>query len=192
MSGMVGFTPGSGDLVGFMAIKAVIFDADGVVIHPWRFAAYLEQRGITRQMTKGFYNGIFEDCLLGKRDLKSVLPPYLTEWGWPGPVDDFVSTWLDVENATDERVLIVIQRLRESGYTCCLATLQEHNRAAYIKNVMGFDAIFDLLFFSCEIGHTKKDHAFYAHITHTLRLEPQEILFWDDSPGHVAAALAFG
>jgi FMN phosphatase YigB (HAD superfamily) len=44
-----------------MAISAVIFDADGVVIFPWRFARYLEQEfNITREMTRGFFRGLSE------------------------------------------------------------------------------------------------------------------------------------
>lgn len=58
-----------------MAIKAVVFDANGAVILPWRFAGYPETIGITRLMTREFFQGVFEECLLGKRELRSVHSP---------------------------------------------------------------------------------------------------------------------
>jgi hypothetical protein len=46
-------------------IKAICFDADGVVVNPqMQFSKYLErERGISPQMTQGFFHGVFNDCL---------------------------------------------------------------------------------------------------------------------------------
>lgn len=71
-----------------MSIKAIIFDADGVAIFPWRAAQLFEREyGITREMVSEFFSGIFADCLIGKADLKEELPPYLERWGWQTSVD---------------------------------------------------------------------------------------------------------
>lgn len=52
-------------------IKAVIFDADGVLIKAERFSLHLERDyGITKERTLPFFTGIFKDCLIGKADLK--------------------------------------------------------------------------------------------------------------------------
>ena len=176
-----------------MSIKAVIFDADGVVIFPWRAAQLFEREyAITREMTRGFFGGIFEDCLVGKADLREVLPPYLEQWGWQAPVDDFIRVWFEVENAPDERVIGVVQALQESGYTCCLATNQEKYRAEYIKTEMGFAGVFDHLFFSCQLGCKKPDRAYYERIMETLELQGPDVLFWDDSPSSVEGARGCG
>ncbi|MCB0139116.1 MAG: hypothetical protein KDE50_04325, partial [Caldilineaceae bacterium] len=67
-----------------MAIKALLLDADGVVIFPWRFAQYLaREHGITPAQTRGFFGGVFLDCLVGRADLKEELPPFLAQWNWP-------------------------------------------------------------------------------------------------------------
>ncbi len=174
-------------------IKAVILDADGVVIYPWRFAQYRErEHGITREMTQDFFHGVFNDCLVGKADLKEELVPFLPKWKWHGSVDEFVDTWLEVENAIDERVVNVVYTLRKAGLICCLATNQEKNRASYMTNQMGLSDIFDALFFSCFIEHKKPDRLFYKHIEKALQLEGSDILFWDDSPSCVEGALACG
>jgi putative hydrolase of the HAD superfamily len=170
-------------------IEAVILDADGVVIFPWRFARYLErEQGVTPEMTRPFFRGIFDDCLVGKADLREVLPPFLREWGWPGSVDDFIVSWLETEDAVDDRVIQVVRTLRKSGLTCCLATSQERHRAEYMKTTMGFTAIFDRLFFSCELGCQKPDPAYYELIERDLGLEGKRILFWDDSGVNVESA----
>ena len=172
-----------------MTTEAVILDADGVVIFPWRFAHHLERaHGITPEMTRPFFRGVFEECLVGKADVREVLPPFLDQWGWKGSVDDFMTSWLETEDAVDDRVIEVVRRLRRCGVTCCLATSQERNRAEYMKTAMGFLAEFDKLFFSCEMGCQKPDHRYFEAIERDLGLVGESILFWDDSAVNVESA----
>jgi putative hydrolase of the HAD superfamily len=172
-----------------MTIQAVLFDADGVLIHPWRFARYLElQHGITPTMTRGFFDGIFGDCLVGRADLKRVLPPFLQEWGWEDSPEQFVQTWLEVEDAVDERVAEVVRTLRRAGYVCCLATSQERYRAEYMQVEMGLGELFDRLFFSYAMGCQKPEPDFYLRVEMDLGVGGESILFWDDSERNVEAA----
>lgn len=172
-----------------MSVKAVIFDADGVLVFPWRFAEHLTKEfQITREATQAFFQGRFTDCLLGKEDLAEVLPPYLAEWGWTGSVGEFMQLWFSVEDAVDVRVLGAVQTLREAGFTCCLASNQEAHRSEYMRTVMGFGREFDTLFFSSELGIKKPDARFYEAVEKALGLSSKQIAFWDDSPSHVDAA----
>lgn len=172
-----------------MSIKAAVFDADGVLVFPWRFAEHLSgEFGITREATRAFFEGKFTDCLLGKADLAEALPPYLAEWGWTGSCEEFMQLWFSVEDAVDARVLGVVQELRGAGLICCLASNQEKHRAEYLRTVMGLGAEFDKLFFSCEIGAKKPDARFYEAVEAALGLSGEQIAFWDDSPGHVDVA----
>lgn len=171
-------------------IKAICFDADGVVVNPQKqFSRYLEsEHGITPQMTGAFFRGEFNDCLLGRAELGEVLPPYLRAWNWNGSVEGFIATWLQRDHVIDYRLVDAIQRLRQNGVVCCLATSQERNRADYMRSVMGFQDAFDRLFISCEVGSQKPEFAFYQHIEEDLRLEKDSILFWDDLEINVMAA----
>jgi putative hydrolase of the HAD superfamily len=174
-----------------VSVKAVILDADGVVIFPWRAAQLFEREyGITREMASEFFGGVFRDCLVGQADLKEVLPPYLAQWRWQASVDDFIRVWFEAENAPDKRVIDVVHTLRESGLACYLASNQERYRAEYIRTRMGFAKVFDRLFFSCELACKKPDHAYYERIMETLGLKGLDILFWDDSPSAVKGARA--
>jgi putative hydrolase of the HAD superfamily len=143
-------------------------------------------------MTQPFFQEAFVDCMLGIADLRDVLPPYLQAWGWPGTADELIEKWLEVENAPDERVLAAIRTLAMTGIACCLATSQERLRAAYMREVMGFNQLFDEMFFSCEVGSIKPDPAFYNHITAALHVAGDQILFWDDSRENVEAARSCG
>lgn len=175
------------------AISAVLFDADGVVIFPWRFARYLEQEfGITREMTREFFRGAFEECLTGRADLWDVLPPFLEQWGWQGSLADFTRTWFEEENAVDTRLVSVIRRLRASGYICCLASSQERRRSEYMTTKMGFAEIFDRLFFSHALGVAKPDPAFFRLVMEGLNLNGEQLLFWDDDAQNVDAARRCG
>ena len=177
-----------------MDIKAICFDADGVVVNPqMQFSKLLkEEYGISPEMTQSFFRGVFNDCLVGKDDLMDVLPPFLSEWGWKGSVDEFIDTWLLTDHVVDTRIITVVQNLRCNGMICCLTTSQERNRAEYMKTRMGFQDVFDHLFFSCEIGWQKPQHAYYQYVEKTLNLEKESILFWDDFRLNVESAREFG
>jgi putative hydrolase of the HAD superfamily len=174
-------------------IQALLFDADGVVIHPWRFAEYLaREHGLTFDHTRDFFQGIFLECLVGRADLKTAIAPFLARWGWPDTVDAFLQRWFIEEDAPDRRMLAAIADLRRRGLPCYLATNQEHYRLAYMREQMGFGQIFDGIFASADIGAMKHDRAFYTTVTAALSLPADVILFWDDSAGNVAVARAYG
>ncbi|MFT3890701.1 MAG: HAD-IA family hydrolase [Anaerolineales bacterium] len=177
-----------------MDIKAICFDADGVVVNPQKqFSKHLQEaHGISPEMTHGFFGEVFNDCLTGKADLKDVLSPFLETWKWKGSTEDFIATWLKYDHVIDDRMINVIQRLRQNQIICCLATSQEQNRAEYMRTKMGFQTAFDHLFFSCEIGLQKPDHAYYRHIEEVLQVAKESILFWDDFEPNVTAAHAYG
>jgi len=172
-----------------MSIQAVVFDADGVLVFPDRFAEHLtREHQITQEATRAFFQGKFHDCLLGSADLTELLPPYLKEWGWQGSPEEFMQLWFSVEDAVDTRVLDTAKALRSAGFVCCLASNQEPHRAKYMQEAMGFSVYFDHLFFSGVLGVKKPEARFYEAIETALNLSGEQIAFWDDSPAHVETA----
>ena len=172
-----------------MSIQAVIFDADGVLVCPKRLTEHLTREyRITQEATHALLQNKFDDCLLGKANLAAVLPPYLSEWGWPGSVEEFMQLWFTVEDAVDTRIMDTVKALREGGFICVLATNQERHRAEDMRTAMGFSAQFDALFFSYEMGVKKPDERFYEVVESALGLTGNQIAFWDDTPSHVDAA----
>lgn len=56
----------------------------------------------------------------------------------------------------------------------------------------GFADIADLIIYSHEVGLAKPDARIYALTCKRLGIQPDEMIFLDDSPGHIAAARDFG
>jgi putative hydrolase of the HAD superfamily len=175
-------------------IKAVIFDADGVLINGEMFSVQLARDcGITTEQTLPFFTGTFKDCIVGKADLKEVLIPYLHKWGWNKSVDDFIDYWHRSEHNIDSELINYIQILRKNGIICCLGTNQTKFRFNYMLKEMGFEKSFDKVYVSAHIGYKKPNREFYEHILYDLKdIKKEEVVFWDDTLENVEGARQFG
>lgn len=181
-----------------MKIKAVVFDADGVVINsPGYFSIQYEKEfGVSNDIIQPFFKGRFTDCVVGKADLKEELALLLDDWKWKGTVDELLNFWFKAEHYINERVVKEIEALRKRGIKCYLGTQQEKYRMDYIKKEMGFERIFDKIYSSCDIGYEKTDKRFFEFIYNDLNkaedIKPEEIMFWDDKQSIVDVSKELG
>lgn len=174
-------------------IKIILFDADGVIITGKPFSKYLETRyNIPKIELDTFFFGIFKKCLLGQRDLKEELPPYLRRWRISLSVEEFLYAWFTKENKTDSQLVTYIQKLRRQSIQCHIATNQECYRATFMEKKMKFETFFDSVFASSSLGVIKPDPIFFYKILEKLPFSANEILFWDDSNDHVESAKKLG
>jgi putative hydrolase of the HAD superfamily len=174
-------------------VGAVVFDIDGVLVHPWRFRAVLwRDHRISSRMTEPFFRGPFLECLEGRADLLEVLPPFLKAWHWSGPVSNFVETWFKVENAPNQQVLNLVAKVRRLGVPCFVASTQERHRARYLATEMRFEKMFDGMFFSSDLGVQKPNENFFRAVTDRVGHPAHELLFFDDSAENVRAARSAG
>ncbi len=174
-------------------IKAILFDAVGVLIHSVMFSDRLAvEHGISKEQTNRFFDGPFKECRLGNADLKEVIQPYLIEWGWDKGVDAFLDYWFKSEHIIDEKLIQFVQELRAKGIICVVATNQEKHRAEYMLEKMNFAKSFDKLYASAHIGYKKPNAEFYTKVIEDLGIEKTEALFFDDSEENVYSAEQFG
>lgn len=178
-------------------IKAVIFDSDGVATSSKMFSEELEkQYDISSEVLLPFFKTRFQDCLIGKANLKEEIQPFLPEWGWEAGVDKLLNFWFTAEDKINRSVVETIKQLKKNGVFCYLATNQEKYRTEYMRNTMGFGRLFDKIFSSADIGIKKPNIDFYQkvyeHIASEMDIQANEIMFWDDDPENVAAAEKFG
>lgn len=174
-------------------IKHILFDADGVLVHGDMFSLVLEDRyGISHETTQPFYQGIFNDSLVGKADLREIIEPYLKEWGWPKTIDEYLEEWFSYEHVLDEEIIACIQKLRAKGIGCYVATNQEKYRAQYMIDRMGFKDSFDKLYASAHLGILKPALEYYDRVVKDIGAKKDEVLFWDDRMENVVAAKKFG
>lgn len=176
-----------------MTISALILDVDGVLVRAGVFAEILERdHGLDRAVTSDFFQGPFKQCVIGRADLKEALSPYLRGWGWEGSVEDLLRLWFEADSRVNEDVLSLVERVRERGLACYVASTQESHRAAYLEDVLGFRHLFDGLFFSCRAGTSKPDPTFFEHVAGQLGIAPPELLLVDDHDPNVEGARASG
>lgn len=176
-----------------MPITTLVFDCDGVMVEPGRFARFLSDHYPAAAARTGeFFTGPFFDCLLGRSDIEETIEPYVRRWRLPFNVRELLEKWFEIENAAIPEMMEHVSRLRVLGFRCYLATNQERLRARYIANAMHFADLFDGLFFSCDLGSVKPDPAFFQAISKGIDADPSQILFWDDSASNVESARLCG
>jgi putative hydrolase of the HAD superfamily len=180
-------------------IKTVIFDSDGMLTHGPRFSEhYSKEHGISIDEMTPFFVGPFKDCLVGKADLKEELQKgWLEKWKWPGTTDELLDYWFSVGDHLDQNVFASVEKLRDSGLICVLATNQERYRTDYLSDTFGYTDAFDKVFSSAYTGHKKPSSEFFDEIMTYLRIKDPSIqkanvLFWDDDNENVAGAHTYG
>ncbi|TCR67868.1 hypothetical protein EV561_1482 [Rhizobium sp. BK376] len=81
--------------------------------------------------------------------------------------------WFEKDSKINQDVLRLVRRLRILGAQTYIATGQEHYRAAYLRNDLGFSSTFDGIFYSARIGLPKKDPGFFEAINRSLDIVPE-------------------
>jgi len=170
-----------------------MFDADGVLQNlPGGWIAAAEPFFGARALE--FLQRSYEaelPTLAGQGDHLAILTATLAEFGVTVPVADvYRGIWLSMEPVAAS--LAVVRALRQGGYGVHLGTNQERYRAAHMREVLGYDGLFDVSCYSCELGAAKPDLAFFTEAARRIGAEPSAILFIDDNAGNVAAARQAG
>ena len=178
-----------------MTIKAVLFDADGVVqqqtltLH----SVLTDVLGAPRGSVDEMYRDIWDAeglALTGRADYAEALSAVLDKWGMQGRLQDLIDASMSIR--VDHAITAMIQRLRKAGILCCLASNQMTYRARYMSEELCYSDIFDTEFYSCHIGHKKPDPSYFTTILDKLHLQPCEVLFIDDVEANVATARQVG
>jgi putative hydrolase of the HAD superfamily len=174
-------------------IRHVMFDADGVLQNlPGGWIAAAEPFFGARALE--FLQRSYEaelPTLAGQGDHLAILTATLAEFGVTVPVADvYRGIWLSMEPVAAS--LAVVRALRQGGYGVHLGTNQERYRAVHMRQVLGYDALFDVSCYSWELGAAKPDLAFFIEAARRIGAEPSAILFIDDNAQNVAAAREAG
>ena len=170
-----------------------MFDADGVLQHlpgGWIAAAEPFFGGRALEFLQRSYAAELP-TLAGQGDHLAILTATLADFAVTIPVTDvYRGIWLSVEPVPAS--LAVVRALRQRGYGVHLGTNQERYRAAHMREVLGYDGLFDVSCYSWELGAAKPDLAFFTEAARRIGAEPAAILFIDDNAENVAAARAAG
>jgi len=174
-------------------IRHVLFDADDVIqsIPGGWFAAMEPYVG---ERAEEFLRGAWKDekpLLAGQTDYLPLLAARLIEYGVPTPADEiYRAVWHRIEPSAAS--LMLVRALRDSGYGVHLGTNQERLRAAHMRTALGYDALFDVSCYSCDLGIAKPEIGFFTAAADSIGAEPSSILFIDDSARNIEGARAAG
>ena len=181
------------ELGGDRVIRHVMFDADGVLQElpgGWIAAAEPFFGARALEFLQRSYDAHLP-TLAGQGDHMTILAALLADFEVTVPVADvYRGIWLGMVPAAAS--LDLVRSLRRGGYGVHLGTNQESYRAAHMREVLGYDGLFDVSCYSCELGAAKPDLAFFAEAARRIGAEPAAILFIDDTGRNVAAARAAG
>lgn len=174
--------------------KAILFDADGVTLIKQGYLSEKLSRdfNIPLDQIMPFFRNDYRLCQENKLDLKVVLPKYLEQWKIQKSVADFLDYWFSADTKPDKIMIEKIQTLRNEGIKCYLASDQEKYRAEYILNVLKFSEYFDKCFFSYNVGNSKSNPDFFKKVLEELKLNPNEVVYFDDDQKNVEVAKSLG
>ena len=171
-------------------------DVDGVVIipPPGGWAARLEEDlGLSPALLQErFFKPHWLDVVLGRAGLHERLAPMLAEHAPHLTSERLCAYWFDKDAVLNTPLLTDLAALRASGIELHLATVQEHLRAAYLWDTLGFCHRFDAMHYAAELGCRKSDPQFYAAVEARTGFAPDEMLLLDDTPANVEAARQAG
>lgn len=190
---MTGGAGGGGIEVGRPPIRHVLLDADGVlqqVPGGWRaaFEPFLGSR------TEAFMDDVFvaeRPSLAGDGTFLPTLAAALARHGATSSAEEVhAAAWCRIE--VDPASHGLAQTLRRAGYGVHLGTNQQPERAAYMRRELGYDALFDVGCYSCELGVAKPDPRFFERAALRIGADVGAVLFVDDRQDNVEAARAAG
>ena len=171
-------------------------DVDGVIIVPraggWA-VNLVADLGITGgALQTHFFSPHWNDVVLGRACLHERLGPVLAEHAPHLTSHQLAAYWLEKDAKLDETLLADLATLRATGVQLHLATIQEHERAAYLWNTLGLRNHFHAMHYAADIGWKKTDPEFYAMVEIRTGFSGAELLLIDDTSSNVEAARAAG
>lgn len=171
------------------AVRAVLLDADGVlqlIGTPW-------DEALTRGGGSVFASALLNsetDALAGRESLTELLERLVNRLGLETTASDLLGLWYRA--TPDPPAWQLVGDLRSAGYTTVLATNQQWERRAWMREHLGYDGLCDIDAYSCTLGVAKPDAAYFHRLLELTGVAPGQALFVDDSVTNIVAAREVG
>jgi putative hydrolase of the HAD superfamily len=178
-------------------VKALMVDVDGVLLvspggRPWSWNLEADL-GLDPQLLQSrFFAPHWPDVMFGRADLHDRLAPVLAEIAPHLTSHALADYWFARDAVLDAGLLEDLAELRGTGLALHLATVQEHHRARYLWETLGFRHRFDAIHYSADYGCGKPDPAFYRAVAARTGFAPGDLLLIDDRASNVDGARACG
>jgi 2-haloacid dehalogenase len=175
--------------------QAVIFDIGNVLIE-WNPERYYDS-----QLGEETRRRLFDEVPLTQMNLDIDAGALFRETiydmadrhpRWAEPIRWWHDRWIHMASPRIEPSIALLRALRKRGVPVFALTNFGTHSFAYAETQYDFFTEFDRRYISGELGVIKPDPAIYAAVEKDCGLPPEALLFTDDKPENVAAALAHG
>jgi putative hydrolase of the HAD superfamily len=139
-----------------------------------------------------FFARHWEAIVVGHEPLTERLAEVLARIAPSLAAEHLIAYWFEKDARIDDNVVAAIAEFRRQGTRIFLATNQEHLRAAYLMDMLGFGKIADDIIYSAALGHRKPAAEFFRLTAERAGAAPRDIVFVDDVLDNVEAARAAG
>lgn len=180
-------------------IKAILFDADGVMIASSSIYAVLSQLvGIDENIIKSDIHEIVNSSLMGEVDLVDSLTPILASWKYSSSSNELISLWLEHIDQVNQDLIQHIRQIKsQKQIPIYLASNKEKYRARYLLETNSFNQLFAHSFFSYEMKSLKPGVKYWEYIWDSLEYlddisDRSHVLLIDDDLDNIKAAKNFG
>lgn len=175
-------------------IRAIFFDLNGVLITSEHLSKRFEDAYSVPNAT--FVAALKEIMAVVRKPnapkIFSLWEPYFKKWGIAITESQFLDFWFSGESV-NEHALVYVKELKERGIDVFVLSNNFKERTTFYRS--RFPQIFENLrgaFFSWETGYVKPSKEALLHILNTYTLEPQEVLYFDDSNENITLASELG
>jgi glucose-1-phosphatase len=173
------------------AVRAVVFDLDGVIRHfdPEHVAGIERAHGIDAGSIEAFAfsSPIIHDVTTGRIRRSEWIAAIGEHLGAPAAA----AAWDAQPFTADTELLTLVDELRTAGVVVAILTNGTDTVPEELART-GIDDRFDAVFNSATIGHAKPDVRAFRHVLDALGLDGPEVFFTDDSAPKLVGAEALG
>lgn len=175
-------------------IKALILDLNGIFIKTPHFSDRFENKfSVPKEEFYPVMTGILKTVRQEKIEDSFVLwEPHLKNWNINLTKEEFFSFWFE-EEKLDTELLEFVNQKRKQGLKIFILSNNFRERTTFYRET--YPSIFtsvDAAYFSWETGNIKPDKQAFESVLKEQSLEPDEVLFFDDSEKNVAGAKELG
>lgn len=175
-------------------ITAYLLDLNGVFLKSEKVTDRIQQRwGVKSDVVWPILSGILDQVRKPNApSIYSLLKPHLDEWGVDLDETTFLNWWFTGE-ILQEKVIEFCKQQRLKGIKVFIVSNNFKERVEYYKR--DIPAMFDntdKAYFSYEVGYTKPDPEYFNLVLKENNLNPNEVVFVDDSVENTDSAKALG
>lgn len=186
-----------------MKVKTILFDFGGVLIdvdYHKTIDAFkaLGIKNFEQLYSQADQEHLFDNYETGKISSQYFINQLISKVGGNITPNKIVNAWNAMLGEIHAENIKAVQKLKELGYKVYLLsnTNDIHIQVAFDRwnklSLIHADELFDKIYLSQEIGLRKPDKEVFEYVLQDISVDPEEVLFIDDSIQHLQTAETLG